>query len=616
MKERNELYTALIGDIRARTGWEERQRLWYEMRHGGLRRKRRLPWQADLHYPLSDSIVSKLKPFYYQQIYGNELIATFAETSPMADEKLSRAVSIWFDYHLKQKSNIELEILTCIDHLLTSGLGFIKVSYDSEVESVHFDAVDPINVILPYYSDDMRKVERMAHVMHMSTDAYKSNSLYNQEILEQIGGRQADGAQLTTYEDTKLRREGITVGADKDQVVVWEVYERDPKTGVMHVHTFSPAAPELDVRPTFELPFEHGQVPFIPFVMEVKDKGVYSSRGICEVVAPFESYLCKLMNEKADAITLYNRPMFRSEQDIPNSNNFRFGPATVLPVGVAPVPMPQPPISFDHEMTNQRMIAEYLVAMPDFGMGQQQSSKGARTATEITQIGALMGQSTDLRARVFRLSLAQVYRQAWSILCQFAQKDLTFMFNGKFGILPEVALQAKYAVIPSGSADGVNKAVQFQKAVTRMQMFANNPSVDQVGLIRSVLEQDDPALANKLVVDNGVKAMSEAEEQAMENLVMESGVPAAVEGNNDHVVHIQTLVQRVQQVQASGTGSPQSQQLYSQHLEQHLQALGQRDKNAERAIRKQLGEMSKAMAEQQAQQQAQQQGQPPAQQMA
>lgn len=97
---------------------------------------------------------------------------------------------------------------------------------------------------------------------------------------------------------------------------------------------------------------------------------------------------------------------------------------------------------------------------------------------------------------------------------------------------------------------------------------------------------------------------------------MESGVPAAVEGNNDHVVHIQTLVQRVQQIQAGGGGNPQSQQLYSQHLEQHLQALGQKDKNAERAIRKQLGEMSKAMAEQQAQQQAQQQGQPPAQQMA
>lgn len=106
------------------------------------------------------------------------------------------------------------------------------------------------------------------------------------------------------------------------------------------------------------------------------------------MVAPFEAFLCKLLNEKADAMTLYNRPLFRCEQDIPNTNNLRFGPATILPVGVAPVPMPQPPISFDQEMINQRMIAEYLTSMPDFGLAQQQNSKNARTATEVSQIGA------------------------------------------------------------------------------------------------------------------------------------------------------------------------------------------------------------------------------------
>jgi len=607
MKERSELFRLLTEDVRARTGWEDRQRLWYEMRHGGLRRKRRLPWQADLHYPLSDSIISKLKPFYYQQIYGNELVATFVESSPMADEKTARAVSIWFDFSLKQKSNLESEVLTCIDHLLTSGIGFIKVSWDEPNRAVKFDAVDPIHVILPYYTTDMRSVERICHVMPMSVDAYKANSLYDQSIIENIRGRQADGARSSTYEDTKLRREGITVGEESDQIIVWEVYERDPKKGVIYVHTFSPVAPELDVRKTFELPYQHGYVPFIPFVMEVKDKGVYSSRGICEVVAPFESYLCKLMNEKADAITLYNRPMFRSEQDIPNSNNFRFGPATVLPVGVSPIPMPQPPISFDQEMINQRMIAEYLVAMPDFGLAQQQGSKNARTATEITQIGSLMGQSTDLRARIFRLSLAMVYRQAYSILVQFGAGDLSYMFEGRFGILPEVALNIQYTVMPSGSADGVNKAVQFQKAITRMQMFSGNPNVDQVGLVRSVLEQDDPALANRLVVDNAQKSMSEAEEQAMENLVIESGIPAAVEPNNEHVTHIQVLVGRIQQLKQSGGGNPQSQQLYAQHLEQHLQMLGAKDKNTERAIRKQLRDMAEAEAQQI---QQQQQGQP------
>lgn len=596
MKSRNELHRELLDDIRARAGWEDRQRVWYEMRHGGLRRKRRLPWQADLHYPLSDSIISKLKPFYYQQIYGNELVATFIENSPTANEKTSRAVSIWFDHHIKQKTNLETEILTCIDHLLTSGIGFIKTSWSEGMRAVSFDAVDPVNLVIPYYTKDISLADRVCHVMQMSVDAYKSNPLYDQSILDKIRGRGSEGARQTDYEDTKLRREGIIVGEEKDQVVIWEVYEFVPKTGEILVHTFSPLSPEDDVRKTFRLPYQHGQLPFVGFVMEVKDKGIYSGRGICEVIAPFETYLCKMMNEKADAITLYNKPLFRSEQDIPNTANLKFGPATILPIGVAPVPLPQPPISFDQEMINQRMIAEYVIAMPDFGLAQQQNARNARTATEITQIGSLMSQSSDLRARIFRIAMGKLFRQAYSILTQFASRDLAYMFEGRFAILPEEALQAKYSVIPSGSADGVNKAVQFQKAISRMQMFAGNPMVDQAGLIRSVLEQDDPALANKLVVDEGSKQLAESEEQAMENLVIETGIPATISGSDDHLVHINVLIKRVQELKQKGGGSPEAQQLYAQHLEEHLQALGTRDKNTERAIRKQLRMMAEAEA--------------------
>jgi len=264
MKEREELYRLLMEDVRARTSWEERQRLWYEMRHGGLRRKKKLPWQADLHYPLADSLINKLKPFYFQQVYGNELAAAFIPLNDQADEALARQMSIWFDHQIKQKSNFEQEVLTCIDHTLTQGVGYLKISWNQDNKSVHFDAVDPINIILPYYTTDLSKVERICHVMQMSVDAYKSNELYDQEILSKIKGRESEGARATTFEDTKLRREGITVGSEFDQVVVWEVYERTEDGKVM-VHTFSPVAPEHDIRPTFELPYKHGDIPFIAF---------------------------------------------------------------------------------------------------------------------------------------------------------------------------------------------------------------------------------------------------------------------------------------------------------------------------------------------------------------
>lgn len=603
--DRNDLFNALLDDLRARTGWEERQRIWYEMRHNGLRRKKKLPWQADLHYPLADSIIGKLKPFYYQQVFSNEVIATFIPKAPQP-EGIIQGISRWFDYQLRQNSNFETEILTTIDAMLMSGMNLMKISWDEDSKSIRFDSVDPVYAIVPHYTRDIKSCDRLCHVIPMSLNQYKSNKLYNQDedLIRRIKGRTGEGVKFSTLEDIKLRREGITIGTEDDQIIVWEAYERQDD-GKILVHTFSPLAPNEDIRPTFELPYRHGQLPFVPFVMEIKDKGVYSSRGICETVAPFEAYMCKLMNEKADAMTLYNRPLFRCEQDIPNTNNLKFGPATILPVGVAPVAMPQPPISFDQEMINQRMISEYLTSMPDFGLAQQGNTKNARTATEISQIGSLMGQSTDLRARIFRISLGHVFRQAYSILTQFGRKSLNYHFTDTFGEVPAEALDVTYAIHPSGSADGINKAVQYQKAFARLQLLANNPFINQAALIRSVLEIDDPSLIQKLITDPNLKEMDQAEDQAIENVVLESGFPAVVRPSDDHKAHLKILLDRIEFLSSNGGGSPVAMQRYREHLEQHLQGLGMVDKNAERQIRKLLADKARQMEQSQMQAQPQ-----------
>ena len=58
------LYSQVCDDIRSRQQWLSRQGTWYAMRHNGLRRQHK-PWPgaSDLHYPLADTIIEKLKPF-------------------------------------------------------------------------------------------------------------------------------------------------------------------------------------------------------------------------------------------------------------------------------------------------------------------------------------------------------------------------------------------------------------------------------------------------------------------------------------------------------------------------------------------------------------------------
>ena len=91
------------------------------MRHVGLRRiSSPYPGAADLHFPLIDSIIERLKPFFYNQLYGNDQFAAFTSLKTQPADTTS-AVGAWFDYRLKQKTNLERKMLTCIDAMCMAG---------------------------------------------------------------------------------------------------------------------------------------------------------------------------------------------------------------------------------------------------------------------------------------------------------------------------------------------------------------------------------------------------------------------------------------------------------------------------------------------------------------
>jgi len=60
----NEIYGEVIRDLQVRLDWENRQLVWSKMRNFGLRRIAK-PWPmaSDLHVPLGDTIINKLKAY-------------------------------------------------------------------------------------------------------------------------------------------------------------------------------------------------------------------------------------------------------------------------------------------------------------------------------------------------------------------------------------------------------------------------------------------------------------------------------------------------------------------------------------------------------------------------
>lgn len=580
-------YREVLNDLKDRVEWENRQATYYRMRHQGLRRRFK-PYEgaADLHFPLVDSLIERLKAFYFQQLYATATLANFVSLKPQEDE-LTSGCGSWMDYRLKQRSNFERATLTTIDHMLLSGLCPQKIYWDDKAKRVCFKPINPIHMIVPKYTVEINDAPRVVHVLHMSVADYKRNENFNsnEDLLKRIKGKGSnDSSGANALYQDKMAREGLTIAASDDEVLLWEVYTRE--TDGILVQTFSPLAPnDTDkIRPDFTLPYDQGEFrskdvyPFSVYQMEIKDEGMYSPRGIAEINAAFETSLCKMWNQKHDWMDYFNRPTYSSERNLGNLSNWKQQPGQILPPGITPNMAVNPPMSFDEEMQGTRALAEYRTNIPDLGANQHLAGKaGAKGDVTATQINAIVGQSglaDDMRVRVFRMGMADSLRKAWSLYLQYDKDSLDYIVGESVSKIDKSALHGDYLIQPNGSADSWNKGLQMQKAYQRMQQLGQNPYIHQDELVKSVLELDDPGLVKRLYADPGLKQQDDVEQQSIETVLMLNNFGAPVHPSDDDKAHLQALAQFGQMRYQEGQPvTPMQAQAFLQHIQGHLQGL-------------------------------------------
>ena len=596
-KQRSALQGQIVEAVGQRSPWELRQTRWYELRHHGLRRTNK-PWPkaADLHWPLIDTAIEKLKPLFLQQALGMDVVASFV---PMRQQlnAYTKVAEDWFNYKIREKTNFVDEVLSWVDYTLMSGRGVMKCFWNPGDKRVGFEAVDPMYFVVPAYTVDLQDADWAVHVMPMSVPAYKRMAgqfgwKADSKTIEKIRGNPQEDDNIpgaATEDDAKQLREGITYTNNTDGVIVWEVY-RKRDDGVWEVYLYSPAAVDLDLRDPMELPYDHGQLPFVDFPYEIKDKGWFSPRGVCEILAPFELSMTSMWNHKHDAMTLYNRPLFRAERELPNSINLRFQPGQILPYGVAPVQMPQPPVSFDQELNQTRAVAENRIGSPDYGMSTVMSGgSDRRTATEIQSINAQAMQSGDLRARLFRMALGKLYRQAWGLYIQYDSKSLRYRFAEDSLEADPIALHDQYELEPKGGMDMVSRQMMVQQAINRKQLFMNSPWVDQVELDKSIMELDDPSLVKRLLRDPGQKAADELEDETKTIPTLLVGIPVPAKPGQNYAGRIGVLMQYLNGAMQQGQQlSPTAENAFMMRIDSLLQGYEQVATNEARKLRKEI----------------------------
>lgn len=580
----------IVANVSRRSSFEDRIRMFYELRYTGLRRQNK-PWAnaADLHFQLSDSIIEKTKPFYLAQFYANETFATFV--SQVAQAKgMDSAAERYFDYQLKQRSNFEEEILYCIDQMCQVGRGILKMSWDERRGRIRFDAPLAIDMILPVDCSGFEDADWCVHILRMSKAAYKRNPRYNQDpdFIDAICGDATDGeTKKEGYDAVRAAREGLTTSQNSDKMItLWERYRRhtvdtgekdaagDPvfKTTI-RILTYSPAHTKLGpARAEFELLYDHMEMPFASAPYEVTTKGWHTPRGLVEIVANNQTYMTRLWNTKADFLTLTTMPVFGTNKEIPNGANIAMEPGKCLPYQAQAIQFPTPPMSLDQEMQFTQANTEYRVGMPDFGLaGRRDGGHGKPTATEISRISDVMNQSQDIRTRIFRIFAGKVWKQCWALLCQFDKGKGKYMTAAGFADMNPEAMHLQYEITPSGSADSWNRGARMQRAIARIQLLGGNQYIDQGELTKSYLEDDDVTLVPRLYKDPQTKAADEKEEQAIEIGIMVLGFPAEIHPYDDDIAHLGGLLEWTHTLLMRGTPpTPEQAILYLAHTTAHV----------------------------------------------
>lgn len=587
------LQDKLLDALSARDTWAQRQGIWYEMLHDGLRRRNK-PFKnaSDLHLPIARNAVTKLAPYYINSTFGRQRLASFTPLQEQLGDA-SEGAAQFLDWKLRKESNYPLETGYLVHMMLACGNPVMKLRWDPKLRGgrggVVFRATDPLFFIVPKSGDEIDEMDYFADVIQTTVGKYVRDPRYKAKNSEFIARIKGGDKQVEQWKDKeKQASEGITYSRDEDEIILFESYER-VKEG-WRVKTYSPSAPEELVRAPFILPMRWQGEPIQPFVRyrcEITEKGFYASRGVVETVAPFETYGTKMWNQQADWLEYSAKPLFVRDPQaaIQNTGNPTMRPGDVLPPGITPATMPQPPFELKDQIMQARQLAEETAGTPDFGVTGDENSKGgdSRTATEWNYLGSFASQGIQYKAWVNSIAEGETYKKAWALYVQFGKEDLTYFQSNTRKVLPAQALHDNYLIEPDSVPDAWNKQQRMQRSVARYQMFKGHPNIQQGPLAKSVLEDDDPRLIKTLYIDDGQKAANEAEDEAQEISILMEGYPAQAMPGENHPLRLNMLFGKLQQLSMMPPPASPAEmqkaiigrQAMQQHIVQHLMLLKQ-----------------------------------------
>jgi len=289
-----------------------------------------------------------------------------------------------------------------------------------------------------------------------------------------------------------------------------------------------PEANPSNILRFIELPYDHGQWPYVLVKRELNGPGAFESRGYGALGEDFQNAITTFVNQSVDNGTIVNTPRTKYKRgSIANIRNIRYVPGEALEVltNLDDVKVEQGGNSSQAFLFQS---AQYFKSWSDQRTGNLTSGltspnnqsgsgiQGTKTAKEVGLVEQIQSEVQSLDLQVWQNQMANVYYQIDSLYEQFGNDDEEILITGEQPMrISRQEIQGKFNIVPNGKLDNSNPQLRAAKAFNLMRIFLNDPMINQKLLKQHYLMENDVRLS-KVLLKSDNQIAKEAQQMIMQ----------------------------------------------------------------------------------------------------
>lgn len=384
------------------------------------------------------------------------------------------------------------------------------------------------DIIVPQGTRDIADAERVVHRMFFSeTDMLQRardevwDSAAVEMVLEKAAGARGSMGRGGTMGDelwlAKQSRMASLMGANGSGELyeTWELYDSWDIDGdgleervVLTVEPVSRA-----ILKAIELPFDHGEWPFVSSFLEATDHSYFGARGIPDKIEDLEQHATALARaEQNNLLIETSRSFIYRENSGINPMAVTWVPGLMIPVqdpsDLQPIQMSPNALALEQPFRNMMGLAERVVSGANRTVLDNPPPE-RRTATEVQSFDNARQRILGVRGHLYQHAQRREGRLVWSTWRQYGPDSFYAMVTGEQPVkMTQAQIAGDFMVTPAGATGDMDPGYRSQQAWQRMEaatrlapMLADDPryEVDVAQAFIDWLYESDLTSAKRLV---------------------------------------------------------------------------------------------------------------------